>query len=439
MLQMAAETEKSGWRILRSSGWLLLPKTVGAILSLVYLALVTRTLGGAEFGKFALIFSFAQLIILLASFQTWQTMIRYGTALVARRDRDKLAQLTILCLFAEGGGVFLGAALSGVVLGLFGPGLGWDSGTQIWIWIFTVLLLLPAKATATGLLRVNDHFKAAAIPDTLVPLIRFIGTFCAVAWAPSITGFLLVWLLSELIPGIIMWFVVARIVPLPVNRANLGSVADYRTIFPEFWQFTLWSKLGGLMSPQIVVVFVGYWVGPLYAGFFRLGDQLGQVLARISDAMALAIYSEYTRVSHGGGNHAHARSLIAKTSWIAAIAAGILVLLLILGGKPALGYIFGAEFEAAYPYLLFLGGASAIRAAALGLEPALQAQGQARAVALCNFSGALSFFGVFLALVPNRGSIGAAEAVFVSACVTSAMLAITYQRVVKQVEAVQTK
>jgi O-antigen/teichoic acid export membrane protein len=62
MCQMAVDTQKSGWRIVRSSGWLLLPKTVAAVLSLVYLALVTRTLGGAEFGKFALIFSFAQMI-----------------------------------------------------------------------------------------------------------------------------------------------------------------------------------------------------------------------------------------------------------------------------------------------------------------------------------------------------------------------------------------
>lgn len=432
---MAVNVEKSGWRIMRSSGWLLLPKTVSAILSLVYLALVTRTLGSAEFGKFALIFSFAQMIILLTSLQTWQTMIRYGTALVARSDRDKIAQLTMLCLCMEGCSALLGAALCGVTLWIFGPGFGWDSETQIWIWIFTMLLLLPAKATATGLLRINDHFKAAAIPDMLVPLIRFVGTFCAIIWAPSIAGFLLVWLLSELIPAIIMWVIAARLVPLPINQANLRRVASYQTTFPQIWHFTLWNKLGGLMSPQIVVVFVGYWVGPLYAGFFRLGDQLGQVLARISDAMALAIYSEYTRVSHGGGDPAHARSLIAKTSWIATIAAGILLLLLILGGKPALGYIFGVEFEAAYPYLLFLGGASAVRAAAVGLEPALQAQGRARAATFCNLCGSLSFFGVFFALVPSRGSIGAAEAVFVSGCVTATMLTITYRRVVGKTDA----
>jgi O-antigen/teichoic acid export membrane protein len=435
MCQMAVDTQKSGWRIVRSSGWLLLPKTVAAVLSLVYLALVTRTLGGAEFGKFALIFSFAQMIFLLASFQTWQTMIRYGTVLVARDDRDKLAQLTILCLCMEGGGLLFGAALSAAVLWFFGPGFGWDQPTQVWIWIFTVLLLLPAKATATGLLRVNDHFKAVAIPDMLVPAIRFVGTFCVIAWSPSIAGFLLVWLLSELIPAIIMWLVVARLVPLPMNCANISGLRDYRIIFPQIWQFTAWNKLGGLMSPQIVVVFVGYWVGSLYAGFFRLGDQLGQVLARMSDAMALAIYSEYARISHGSGDQAHARSLIAKTSWIAGIAAAILLLLLIVGGKPALGFLFGVEFEAAYPYLLFLGGASAIRAAAVGLEPALQAQGRARAATLCNLSGTVSFLGAFLALVPSRGSIGAAEAVFISACVTAVMLTITYRRISRQAEA----
>ena len=49
-------------RILANTGWLLGGKGVGAVLSLAYLAIVTRTLGVADFGRFALVLSAANVI-----------------------------------------------------------------------------------------------------------------------------------------------------------------------------------------------------------------------------------------------------------------------------------------------------------------------------------------------------------------------------------------
>jgi O-antigen/teichoic acid export membrane protein len=51
---MAEQKQGSGRRILRSGAWLFLPKTVSAVLSLIYLAVSTQTLGAADFGKFML-------------------------------------------------------------------------------------------------------------------------------------------------------------------------------------------------------------------------------------------------------------------------------------------------------------------------------------------------------------------------------------------------
>jgi hypothetical protein len=59
---MAEQKRGSGRRILQSGAWLFLPKTTSAVLSLIYLAVSTQSLGAAEFGKFMLIFSFAQTI-----------------------------------------------------------------------------------------------------------------------------------------------------------------------------------------------------------------------------------------------------------------------------------------------------------------------------------------------------------------------------------------
>ncbi|MCB2084010.1 MAG: oligosaccharide flippase family protein, partial [Sphingomonadaceae bacterium] len=65
-------------RLLRNIGWLLSGRAVNAVLSLVYLALATRSLGIEQFGYFALIVALGQTVTGLANFQTWQFVVRWG-------------------------------------------------------------------------------------------------------------------------------------------------------------------------------------------------------------------------------------------------------------------------------------------------------------------------------------------------------------------------
>src|SRR3546814_5577519 len=66
-------------RLWRNIGWLLGGRGFNAVLSLVYLALATRTLGLEGFGYFALIVALGQTVTGLANFQTWQFVVRWGS------------------------------------------------------------------------------------------------------------------------------------------------------------------------------------------------------------------------------------------------------------------------------------------------------------------------------------------------------------------------
>ena len=65
-------------RALTNTGWLMGARGINAVLSLGYLALATRALGLEGFGQFILAITFAQAITGLASFQTWQAVVRWG-------------------------------------------------------------------------------------------------------------------------------------------------------------------------------------------------------------------------------------------------------------------------------------------------------------------------------------------------------------------------
>src|SRR3546814_16535665 len=79
--------------ILQNTGWLLTGKGGGAVLSLFYLAIVTRTLGPEGFGLFSLILSAAQTIGLIISFEHWQLIVRYGREYLQSADTTKCGPL----------------------------------------------------------------------------------------------------------------------------------------------------------------------------------------------------------------------------------------------------------------------------------------------------------------------------------------------------------
>ena len=65
-------------RTFRNAGWLLASKILGAILSLLYLAMATRGLHPAGFGEFALILGLGQAMASLVAFQSWRIVLRWG-------------------------------------------------------------------------------------------------------------------------------------------------------------------------------------------------------------------------------------------------------------------------------------------------------------------------------------------------------------------------
>lgn len=427
---MSATENNSGWRVLTSSGWLLIPKTVSAVLSLVYLALATQTLGPAGFGKFMLMFSFAQTVSGFSAFQTWQVLIRYGTALVQHPDNGRMAQLTWFCLMLDLAAILLAFLLSSIGLHFLAINQGWND-TEKWLLIgFTVLLVLASRSTSTGILRVYDHFRIASIPDSMVPVIRLIGTLVVIFTEPSITGFLLVWLLSELIPAFFIWILVFRYVAMPLNLRNLLALRDYKVRFPKIIEFALWSNLGSslkLTSQHMVAVVVGFFAGATVTGFFRLGSQLGQVIARFSDALSLSLFTEYARVAHSGTSE-RANALLFGVLKTSIAGATIMIAIVAFAGEPLIALLFGKPFAPAYHFVLLLGGAAAIQFAAITVEPALLTAGHAGQVLLCSLVGAVTIVLLLALLLPRYGAIGAAFAVLGASIANVLALIYSFRR-----------
>ncbi|WP_066780171.1 lipopolysaccharide biosynthesis protein [Sphingomonas sp. CCH5-D11] len=397
-------------RALRNVGWLLTGKGVGAILSIVYLALATRSLGVQTFGVFTLILSTAQAVAALVGFQTWQIVVRFGMAHRERGSAAALARLIRFCLALDIGGALVGIIIAGVALWLMQGHFGWSAGLAWQAFGFSVVLLLSVRSTAVGILRLHDRFAIGAGADAVTPIARFVGAVIAVWQDASVTGFLIAWAAAEVLTATGYWISATRVAPHAIGgwRGVSGAPSEN----PGIWHFALVTNLNTTVnaaSRQFAVVLVGLLTGAAAAGNYRLAYQLSQSLVRLADLFARGVFPEVTR-AHASQRPEELRKLVRQSARLA-LGVGLATCLLVPPlGKPALYLIAGEAYLGAFPVLVLLGLAAGLDIMAVGFEPVLLGTGHAaRALRIRMFSAVVLFCLVVL-LMPGFGIIGAGVA-----------------------------
>ncbi len=398
-------------RIARNTGWLLAGKGLGSVLSMVYLAILARTLGLAGFGQFALIFGIAQGIVQFTSFQSWRIVVRYGADPIARGDKNAFARLAIVATLLDIGAALVGGGIAWFVVALFAARFGWDAQVALYALVFAWTMLIAVRSAPMGMLRAHDRFRDSAAADAATPVARFIGALVVLATGPSVERFLVAWAAAEIVTAIAYWTLALRLRPFAGrDRRSIGRVVRDN---PGFWRFTLLTNLGSTLTAaqqQLPLLGVGYFAGEAAAGLFRLAHQVGQALQRLADMLARAVFAEQARThaadgaDAAGALHGH----IARLAWIVG---AVIVIVVVALGWPALMALGGRAFTAAYPLLVLLGAAAAIEFVVVGNEPLLLAQGRAgAALAIRAVCVAVLVAGLAL-LVPLYADIGAGLAV----------------------------
>ena len=406
-------------KVFANLGWLLAGKGVGAVLSLVYLALAARTLGPRGFGEFTLITGGAQAVAAFVSFQTWQIVVRYGLPHLKAGQGEAAARLASFCLMLDLGGAVVGCAFAALAVWLLGNWLRWPPDLA-WAGLgFTFVILLTVRSTAVGILRLHDRFGVGASADAVTPITRFVGALAVVATGASVGGFLLAWTAGEILTAIAYWMAVARTVPgamvWPTRRRLRLATLENQGI----WRFSWLTNLNTTLdsgAKQAVVLLVGLAAGPVGAGLYRLASQLTQALARISDMASRAIFSELAR-AHAAGGREDFRRLLLRAVSLATGAGAVIMLILLIAGRPILGIIGGEAYRGVYPLLVLLGLASAFDLASAIFEPALIAMGRATQVIIARVLSCISLFAILGVFLPLWGTWGAAEAVLVSSAI----------------------
>lgn len=386
-------------RLLKNIGWLLGGRGFNAVLSLVYLALATRTLGLEGFGHFAIIVALGQTVTGLANFQTWQFVVRWGA------NGDGPADATGFAMALDMLSVAMGTIAAAV---LVWTAQAWLPLPDELLWVtfgYCVVSLLSIRTTPTGLLRLNFRFGTATAAEAVQPAIRAAGAVLAWLFMPTVTGFILAWAAAEVAVAATLWIVAARTEKIDLTRISLKRIPrEHR----DAWRFVWSTNLSGSLTiagKQVMILMVGALGGEALAGGFRVASQLGQALVQLAQAVSKAIYPELVHAKD------EALAMARRMANIALIGGVMAVLVALFAGRWGLEAVAGSEFSGFYWAMVILAIAGAVELVGASLESLLVSAGKAHTAFLVRAAPTLLALVLLDVAIDWNGAKGAAFAV----------------------------
>jgi len=408
--------------LLKNSSYLGVSKGVAALCGVATLAFAGRGLGLILFGTLILITSYVKAVNGIAKFQSWQLIVRYGGHGVAHGDPEhfKLATGFAFALDMASGiaGMMVGAALL--------PFIGsWVGITSEYLWLailYCTVLPVMNSATPDGVLRVLDRFDLISWAGTLTPILR--SAFAGIAFlvGASLPTYVAIWFVTDIIGGLYVWYLGWR----ELNRH--GLFAGIRPTLkpnslPGAWRFAInvnlaasvqavWGPIGRLV--------VGGLLGPAGAALFRIASTLADSAQKPADLLGKAFYPEVMRMDLS--TKRPWKLMLRGTALVSAIMI-LAILLMVIGGKPLMGLIFGKEFLGAYEPLMILMAIPFLGIFSFPLTPMLYALGRSDGPLKAKLLGSAVFFVAIAPLAWKLNVVGAAIAlVLANAINTGAMM-----------------
>jgi O-antigen/teichoic acid export membrane protein len=397
--------------VLRNAGYLGSGKLVGALLGLISLACAGRGLTPALFGILMIVHVYATGAGALVKFQTWQFIVRYGTPALQRGD-TAFARDSIRFAF----GLDITSGLVGMVgamalLPLLASHLDIRGPTLILALIYCTLVPTMSAATAIGVLRILDRFDLIGVQQIVTPIVRAIGAVIAYFGHFGFIGFVVTWYVADLAGDLVMWGMAARELKrrgmFDAFRPGLFGVARR---LPKAWSFvwttniahsiySAWGPLSNLVVASLL--------GPVAAGLYKIAATLMDSTSKPADLLSRGFYPEIMRLDPASRQPWR---LGLRTGALAGALGLVIVLLILLGGRPLIGLAFGHKYLAAYPLLSLMMVALMVSMASFPLQSLLYMVGRQRIALAAQAAATALFLGLLTVLAHLFGLEGAGGA-----------------------------
>lgn len=394
--------------ILRNAGYLGSTKLVGAGLGILALSCAGRGLGPALFGVLSLVHTYALSANALVKFQSWQLIIRYGSPALQRGDRQTVQDAIGLAIGLDIASGLVGMVAAMALLPWLGDSFGID---QRWLPLALAYCTLVPTMTAlapTGVMRLLDRFDLLAWQQLVTPLLRAGGAGIAFFGGFGFPGFVIAWYVADLAADVVIWAQALRELKRHDLLAGIrpGLFAPARRL-PDAWSFVWTTNISSSLNAgwgPIGNLIVGGVLGPVAAGLYRIAATLIDSAGKPAELLTKGFYPEIMRLDPSSRRPWR---LALRTGALAGGIGLLVVLLILVGGKPLIGLVFGRRYLDAYQLMSLMMFALMVSMASFPLQSLLYMVGRQRAALAAQAAAMACYLALLAVLAKLLGLAGA--------------------------------
>lgn len=343
--------------VLRNTGYLFSAGTISAALTPIQGILAVLLLGAEGYGILGMVTSFASNINRLLSFRMGELVIKYVGLYLSEGRKDKAAAVLKLAGITEA----LTSVIAYLLLVFLAPyAARWiikdESTTGLIIFFGAALLANLMTETATAILQIGNHYRVQALLNLIQSILTAGWILVAFILHGSLMSVLLAYLVGKLIFGIGMMAAAWKRTPLLLGNDWWKVPLSLLEKRKEMLHYAISTNLSGTVTMLVrdsEVLFVGFFFDKASAGYYKFA--LG-LMSFILLPVAPFVNTTFPEISTLSARRMwkELRTLLRRTTLIAAGLTIVCSGLIIVTGPWLLGLVKGGELLPSYPAVVIL-------------------------------------------------------------------------------------
>lgn len=349
--------DKSFGDVIKNTGYMVTSNTATTGLTFVQGILAAIILGPLEYGVLGMVVSFASNVNRLLSFRMGELVVKFAGESIEKIEKTRAAAIIKFAGLAE----ILTSLIAYLLLVILAP---WaarvilkDPTITPWITIYGLALLANFMTeTSTAILQIGDQFRKLAILNFFQSLLTAIWIVILFFTQGNLFQVLMAYLAGKFLFGTGIFLIGLNTMNHLIGKnwwkVRLIEVENKKELFKFAFSTNISSTLN-LVIRDSEVLWVGYFLSPIYAGYYKFSVAvINAVILPVSQFITVT-YPQINKkiVSKQWGD---LRKLLSRTSAIAFSWILICVIGLFVLGEWVLSFIKDGAYTPALPYIFVL-------------------------------------------------------------------------------------
>ncbi len=421
-------------RAVRNFTKLLRGRGVAALLDILTIGVLARTLSPQLLGYVVLVQTYVLVLRSLLDFNLYEVLVRFGVPLLEAGDEGGFKDLLRLTVFVDLLSCAVATILAMASAPLAGKLLGWDESLPMLTIVYSAVLLTYAIGTAKGVLRIFDRYDVLGVQLMVGPVLRLAGVLLIMAVKPSVLWFVVALGLATAAGNI--YLIVRGWLELKRQMGALSfkgfSPKDWRARFPGLSAFigvVYWQSNLDIMPRYISTLLAGLFLGPAAAGYLRLANESTKIISKPGALLRQVLFPDMMRM--WVRQNSDFGAILLRALLISALFGLLFAVGSVFGGRYILSRALGEAYTQAAPLLSLMLFAATLDLLATVLRAAGYATGHAGKILRLNLVGAFIYLTAFVLLTPPLGLAGPGLAALIAAAIPLAGIGLLVSKSVR--------